>query len=123
MEGWPWAATGADAKTLPPTRSITAIALEHRMLIIKLDPPPLKWSTLSYGFCSPRGPQMPRKSYKPEEIVAKLRRGAALMPARPAAHGGRGAAVGRTGCARRQGMQRYRRRSRPALPGPPLTEA
>jgi putative transposase len=38
-----------------------------------VDPPPLKWSTLSYGFCSPGGPQMARKSYKPEEIVAKLR--------------------------------------------------
>src|SRR5215470_154154 len=36
------------------------------------DPPPLRWSTLSYGFCY-RRTAMPRKSYKPEEIVAKLR--------------------------------------------------
>src|SRR4029078_4609522 len=36
------------------------------------DPPPMKWSTLSYGFAT-RRTAMPRKSYKPEEIVAKLR--------------------------------------------------
>jgi len=38
----------------------------------KGDPPPMKWSTLSYGFAT-RRTAMPRKSYKPEEIVAKLR--------------------------------------------------
>jgi transposase-like protein len=32
----------------------------------------MKWSTLSYGFAT-RRTAMPRKSYKPEEIVAKLR--------------------------------------------------
>jgi putative transposase len=35
------------------------------------DPPPAKWSTLS--MVEPRRTVMPRKSYKPEEIVAKLR--------------------------------------------------
>src|ERR1700747_1315313 len=37
------------------------------------DPPPVKWSTLSYGFLLARRTAMPRKSYQPEEIVAKLR--------------------------------------------------
>ena len=32
----------------------------------------MKWSTLSYGFALEEDP-MPRKIYKPEEIVAKLR--------------------------------------------------
>jgi putative transposase len=33
----------------------------------------MKWSTLSYGFWLEGGRAMPRKQYKPEEIVAKLR--------------------------------------------------
>src|SRR5579863_2248221 len=37
------------------------------------EPSPMKWSTLSYGFWLEGGRAMPRKQYKPEEIVAKLR--------------------------------------------------
>ena len=38
------------------------------------DRPPEKWSTVSYGFWLDQEDQgMPRKQYKPEEIVAKLR--------------------------------------------------
>src|SRR3981081_3353822 len=37
------------------------------------DRPPRKWSTLSFIFLARRRTAMPRKSYKPEEIVAKLR--------------------------------------------------
>src|SRR6201982_922801 len=43
------------------------------MLTRSSDPPPVKWSTLSYGFLLARRTAMPRRSYKPEEIVAKLR--------------------------------------------------
>src|SRR5215472_13508150 len=37
------------------------------------DPPPMKWSDLRYVFWQQGRTAMPRKSYKPEEIVAKLR--------------------------------------------------
>ena len=39
----------------------------------------MKWSTLSYGFALEEDP-MPRKIYKPEEIVAKLRQVDVLTP-------------------------------------------
>jgi len=40
----------------------------------QIDPPPLKWSALRYAFLAAwRTDWMPRKRYKPEEIVAKLR--------------------------------------------------
>ena len=35
--------------------------------------PPLKWSDLKYVFWDQGAPDFPRKTYKPEEIVAKLR--------------------------------------------------
>src|SRR5688572_23593923 len=39
---------------------------------LRIDPPPLRWSILKYGF-EPRRTCMSRKRHKPEEIVAKLR--------------------------------------------------
>jgi hypothetical protein len=37
------------------------------------EPPSLKWSDLKYVFFASRRTDMPRKKYKPEEIVAKPR--------------------------------------------------
>src|SRR5215467_6004781 len=51
---------------------IVGLTGPRRRSAARSDPPPLRWSTLSYGFCY-RRTAMPRKSYKPEEIVAKLR--------------------------------------------------
>src|ERR1700730_2092493 len=48
------------------------IRLNSANSLAGIDPPPMKWSTLSYGFALEEDP-MPRKIYKPEEIVAKLR--------------------------------------------------
>ena len=39
----------------------------------RLDPPPLKWSALRYGFGIKEDRRCRRKRHKPEEIVAKLR--------------------------------------------------
>jgi transposase-like protein len=41
--------------------------------LLVIDQPPLKWSDLRYVFWHSRRTDMPRRRYKPEEIVAKLR--------------------------------------------------
>ena len=40
---------------------------------MKIDPPPLNWSTLKYVFGRGGGPRCGRSANRPEEIVAKLR--------------------------------------------------
>ena len=42
-------------------------------IALLIEPPSLKWSDLKYVFWHQGGPICPRKRYKPEEIVAKLR--------------------------------------------------
>ena len=43
-----------------------------RVAEVRLDPPPLKWSALRYGFEPWRTDNM-AKRHKPEEIITKLR--------------------------------------------------